>query len=245
MCFHSSQVKSVNALEQRFDVKLLNPSYRAIFDAPSYHLNGFSHPNMLVIPQERANTLVSGVWGLVPEHIAYDSIQNYHKESIRFGSGLNARSEKLFEHFIYKRSIYTRRCVIPVTGFYEPHQFNSKKYPYYIHRKDNNAFGLAGIYSLIDTTLTFSILTKKASLYFEDIHNVKKRQPVILNLQNEKKWLHTTLTKKDINTIVNSPNTDKELEAYTVSKDLFKPQIDSNISSITSPVIYPELARLF
>ena len=138
MCFHSSQVKSVNILEKRFGVNLLNENYRQIFNIPSYHLNGFSHPNMLVISQDKTENLVSGVWGLVPQHISYNSIQSYFKESVKFGAGLNAKSEKLFTYFMYKKSSLTQRCIIPVTGFFEPHEFNKTKYPFYNNFKFSN-----------------------------------------------------------------------------------------------------------
>jgi len=245
MCFHSSQVKSVNILEKRFGVNLLNENYRQIFNIPSYHLNGFSHPNMLVIPQDKTENLVSGVWGLVPQHISYNSIKSYFKESVKFGAGLNAKSEKLFIYFMYKKSSLTQRIIIPVTGFFEPHEFNKKKYPFYISRKDNDVFALAGIYTIIENILTFSILTKKASPFFESIHNIKKRQPVILDPEHEKKWLTPRLTQNDINTLIDNQYMDDELEAYAVSKDIFKPQVNSNIRNSLEYYTYPELTRLF
>ena len=245
MCYQTRQIRTVKDLELRFNVGLLNEEYRAIFNEPSFHINGFSHPNMLIIPQERETTLVSGVWGIAPSHLSAKGIQDYYKKSIKYGSGLNARSEKLFEHFIYKNSIQTKRCIIPVTGFYEPHEKNKKKYPYFIHRYDDDIFALAGIYTRIENIITFTILTKPASPYFEVIHNKRKRQPVILNENNEKQWLNINTSTQEILTIIATDYPVDQLESYTISRDLYNRTIDSNTEDIHKKVDYPELNSLF
>ena len=66
MCFHTSAFHKIKKVEKRFEVKLISEQLRPIFDHPNYHLNGFSHPNMLVIPQEKSDVLAPGVWGIVP-----------------------------------------------------------------------------------------------------------------------------------------------------------------------------------
>lgn len=241
MCYQTRLIRTVNELELRYNVGLANEKHRELFDRPQYHLNGFTHPNMLIIPQDKQEVLAPGIWGIVPDSKQPDQIKTYYKEAVKFGAGLNAQSEKLFNHFIYKNVALTQRCIIPLTGFFEPHTFQRKKYPFYIHRADDETISLAGIYSVIGTYITFSILTKKASPLFETIHNVKKRQPVILNLETEKTWLDNSLKIEDINEIVKQPYNDELLETYTVSKDIYNTKIDSNVSSITDKVIYSEL----
>jgi putative SOS response-associated peptidase YedK len=245
MCYQTRQIRTVKDLELRFDVGLINEAYRAQFDVPAYHLNGFAHPNMLVIPQEQPMALVPGVWGIVPSHVEPEGIKAYFKEAVKFGGGLNAQSEKLFSHFIYKQSVLRRRCIIPVTGFYEPHEQQKKKYPYYIHRADDAAFALAGLYSVIGTYITFTILTKKASPYFERIHNVRKRQPVILPQVHEADWVSADLRADDIRDIVTQAYPEEALESYPISRDLYSPKVDSNVETITNRVDYPELNTLF
>ncbi|OYX22957.1 MAG: DUF159 family protein [Flavobacteriales bacterium 32-35-8] len=245
MCFHTSQTKKVVELENRFKVDLYDDDARDAYDMPSYHLNGFAHPDMLIIPQEEPSILAIGRWGIAPSKTSPENLESYYKESVSFGGGLNAQSEKLFNHFIYKHSALVRRCIVPVTGFFEPHEYKSKKYPYYIHRADDLSLGLAGLYTLVGDHLTFTILTKNASPMFAEIHNKKNRQPVILKQEHEQDWLKDGLTDKDVRELVNMQFNDDELEAYTVSKDLFHPQVNSNVDTITSKVEYPELATLF
>jgi putative SOS response-associated peptidase YedK len=135
MCFHTSTTHKVNKLEEHFKVNLNSENLRPIFDKPNYHLNGFTHPNMLVIPQEKKDVLAPGVWGIVPSNKNSKEIKDYYKEAIKYGGGLNAQSEKLFQHYLYKESAMSRRCIIPVTGFFEPHEHNKKKYPFFIQGK--------------------------------------------------------------------------------------------------------------
>ncbi|WP_434035474.1 SOS response-associated peptidase [Formosa sp. 4Alg 33] len=173
MCFHTSQIKKVKTLEKTFKVNITDIALVDYFDKPRYHLNGFTHPNMLVIPQQKPEVLAPAVWGIVPENKTSDEIKPYYKEAVKFGSGLNARTEKAFQHFIYKDSIMEKRYIISVSGFFEPHEYKGKKYPYHFKNEDESTMALAGLYTVIDTFITFTILTKEASPLFAKIHNKK------------------------------------------------------------------------
>ncbi|WP_431107724.1 SOS response-associated peptidase [Winogradskyella poriferorum] len=241
MCFHTSTTHKVKKLEKHFKVNLVDPSMESYFDKPTYHHNGFSHPNMLVIPQERSDVLAPGIWGIVPKHKTKDEIKEYHKVSVRYGGGLNARSEKVFDHFIYKDTIMENRCIIPVSGFFEPHDHKGKKYPFYFKDKTDKPLALAGLYTVIDTYITFTILTKVASSLFSKIHNKKNRQPLILDEELTHNWLSTDLKESDIEDIIKYSFPEDELETYSVSQGLFSPKVDSNVKTILEEVDYLEL----
>ena len=242
MCYHISQTNIARQIERQYDVSLHDEKLREFFDRPTFHLNGFSHPKMLIIPQEETSVLTAAHWGIVPSKTQAHKLTEYYKQSIRFGGGLNAQSEKLFDHFIYKYSALSRRCLIPVTGFFEPHEHNKKKYPYYIHRANNESFTLAGIYTILDQVITFTVLTKAASPLFASIHNIRKRQPVILTKEFEQEWLKDSLTEIQVKELITPTYPENDLEAYTVSKDLFNPRIDSDTPTILDKVTYLELA---
>ncbi|MBL7473983.1 SOS response-associated peptidase [Robertkochia sediminum] len=246
MCYHTSQTKTTSQLESRFKVKR-NPSFDiGETDFTFYHRNGFAHEYMLMIPQEAPELLTPAMWGLMPTDRPGADHRQYYKESVKYGRGLNARSEKLFDHFIYKHSALTKRCLVPLNGFFEPHRHNGKNYPYFIGRSDRESFALAGIYNKSnDGYITLAILTKQASPYFADIHNVKQRQPVLLNPETEKQWLDPTCTPTDLKTLLGAAYPESELQAYTVSKDLYSRTKDSNTSHILDQVQYPELSSLF
>jgi putative SOS response-associated peptidase YedK len=200
---------------------------------------------MLVIPQERSDLIAPGVWGIVPNNKQPEDIKPYYKEAVQYGGGLNARSEKVFNHFIYRDSIMEKRCVIPVTGFFEPHDYKKKKYPYHIKSKNDDVLSLAGLYTVIGTNITFTILTKEASPLFERIHNLKKRQPVILQKGLEQDWLNPELNDNDVKELINNQFNDDELDSYTVSRDLFSIKVNTDVEDILNPVQYEALNTLF
>lgn len=241
MCFHTSTTDKVKKLEKHFKVEIVDPSMESYFDKPTYHHNGFSHPNMLVIPQERSDVLAPGIWGIVPNYKTKEDIKDYQKESVRYGGGLNARSEKAFDHFVYKEAIMDNRCIIPVSGFFEPHDHKGKKYPFYFKDKAGKPLALAGLYTVIDTYITFTILTKEASPLFAKIHNKKNRQPLILDEELTHNWLSVDLKKSDIEEIIKYNFAEGELETYPVSKDLFSPKVNSDTETILEKVVYPEI----
>ncbi len=238
MCFHTSQTKKVVELENRYNVSLSDDDARDAYDIPRYHINGFSHPDMLIIPQEEPSVLAPSLWGIVPGNKKPEQLSAYYKEAVKYGGGLNAQSEKLFDHFIYKHSALTRRCIVPVTGFFEPHEYKSKKYPFHIKQKDNEVLSLAGLYTLVGDVVTFTILTKKASPLFAKIHNKKNRQPIILQKEFEQDWLKDDLNQNGIKELINLNFNEEELNTYTVSRDLFQIKVNTDTESIIDEVKY-------
>lgn len=228
MCFHTSHTKKVKKVENRFNVDLIDEKYRATYDTPHFHNNGFEHLDSLIIPQQKATHLIPATWGIVPSNLKVAEVKDYYKSQLKYGSGLNARSEKLFDYWLYKKLALIKRCIIPVTGFFEPHEFEKKKYPIHIKRKDADIIGLAGIYTVVENVVTYTILTKAASPLFSKIHNKKLRQPILLSKDIEADWLRTDLQQKDVELLLAENYNDTDIEAYAVSKDLFNSRVDSN-----------------
>jgi len=211
MCFHTSTTNKVKKLEEHFEVSLSDPSLKDYFDKPTYHHNGCSHPNLLVIPQEKSDTLAPGVWGIVPSN----------KTKVR----------KSVSTFFYHDSIMEMRCIIPVSGFFEPHEHKGKKYPFHFKDKANQPLALAGLYTVIETFITFTILTKEASPLFAKVHNKKNRQPIILDIENTHNWLSVDLNKSDIKNVLKYRYPDQKLDTYPVSKDLFSSKMNSDVKT--------------
>jgi putative SOS response-associated peptidase YedK len=232
MCFHTSHTQKVKKVENRFKVQLIDDALRETYDTPHFHNNGFEHLNSLIIPQQKATHLIPATWGIVPPTKKVSDIKEYYKQQLKYGSGLNARSEKLFDYWLYEKSAFTKRCIIPVSGFFEPHEYNKQKYPIHIKQKSNDLIGLAGIYTVVENIVTYTILTKNASPLFAKIHNKKLRQPILLNQDLENEWLNNSLSENDVKKLLNIPFDDAKIEAYAVSKDLFNSRIDSNNAMI-------------
>ena len=71
-------------------------------------------------------------------------------------------------------------------GFFEWQEYEGKNYPYYIRLKNQEPFAMAGLWDTwkdsktAEVLQTYSVITVKANPLMEQIHNKKKRMPVIL-----------------------------------------------------------------
>ena len=127
--------------------------------------------------------LVSMRWWLTPF---------WSKEVSTRYSMFNAKSETAAKSPAFREPFKKRRCVVPVSGFYEWVRENNTKLPYYITPHDAPGMLLAGLWDRwnnpeTDETLeSFTILTAAAAPGMEFVH---KRQPVILNMADAHRWM--------------------------------------------------------
>lgn len=184
MCFHSKQSKSATEVQNRFKAVVENPIE---FKAQN-HINGFDFPESPVILDEKPNIITHLNWGLIPSWSKDEMIRKYT---------LNAKIETLEDKPSFKNSI-NKRCLVIADGFYEWQWLDAKgknKVKYEIGLENEELFAFAGLYSewINDNTgeirKTYTIVTTEANLLMTEIHNVKKRMPVILKPEDEQKWL--------------------------------------------------------
>jgi len=249
MCYSTHQGKPLTELEKHFEAIAKLPEEMNPDDLVYHHANGFAHPPLCVLPQENPKYLAPLMWGLIPYWESGKDYKAYYKKTIKYGSGLNAKSEKLFSSTMYQDNALHRRCIVPVSGFFEPHttpvKVNGKafKAPFFFERKDKEIIKLAGIYGFTkDGYATFTILTKAATPLFSKIHNGKNRRPVILQDKAIDSWLDKSLQQADIENIIANDTADENINAYPISKDLYNPKIDSNRADITARVDYEQIA---
>lgn len=178
MCFYISTQIKISELKKEFDADFPE----ADRFQPQEKVNGFAHPEIPVVCNTQPQLISLGQWGLVPGW-ANDTSHQKHT--------LNARIETLSETPSFQDAIQNR-CIIPVRGFYEWQWLDSQgqyKQPYFIALKDSALSGLAGIYSIYNQQLTLSIITTTANPLMAEIHNIKKRMPVILDSTSRQAWL--------------------------------------------------------
>jgi putative SOS response-associated peptidase YedK len=251
MCYNTRQSRKKAELEKWLKVEAVIKDSQPELELIYYNASGWTHPVMWMVPQEHPNKLLPSMWGLMPSRQKQADYHDYFKNPKTFG-GLNAKSEKLFDHFIYRYSWEKRRCIIPIDGFFEPHNTKVKvkgrdfKVPFYFHRKDGDPLYLGGIYTqTVDERWTFAVLTKPATPMFAKVHNDKKRRPVLIAEQNIDAWLHNGNTESDVQELIDDDLWEGELEAYPVTKDLYSRKVDSNYPEINEKVSYPEVSITF
>ena len=126
---------------------------------------------------------------------------------------INARSETIWEKPSFRYLIKNKRCVIPVSGFFEWKRNGSTKRPFVI-RVDSDPFMLlGGIYQISkEGELQHCIVTTQSNSRMSKIHN---RQPVILDLDETKTWIDSE-DQEEIDSLMQAcPNS--WLEIYPVS----------------------------
>lgn len=205
MCFSYAVNFSAQSLQSKLDLVdagTLDPSnpfahvtfldqqnWDASIPKPGYFFSGFDQPQLPVLvgdTSERGNgqtsvSLKPMQWGLIPSWV-----KSTDKARELFAYGLNARAETIEEKPMFRDAWKQSTCLIPASGFFEWKEVNKKKYPHYIQMKDASVMLMAGIFSQWmdpetgELLETFAIVTTEANALMQEIHNVKKRMPVIL-----------------------------------------------------------------
>ncbi|MBT5956142.1 MAG: SOS response-associated peptidase [Candidatus Marinimicrobia bacterium] len=189
MCFNISIVSSIDAIEQQF-----NAEFHIDFSFESKkHISAFTNPKIPVITSKDPNMIQPFYWGLIPHWVK--DVQK--ADSIRRMT-YNAKSETVHKKPSFRDSIKNKKCLIIADGFYEWQSTSSGKICHYIQSTNDDIFAFAGIWSewvnqttgeLLHST---SILTQPANTMMAEIHNIKKRQPVILEGNRQYEWLKSS-----------------------------------------------------
>ena len=207
-----------------------------------YQVSGFVHPRVIVYENINPFQPVPSIWGLIPE---------WAKEPEKiWNSTLNARGETIFEKAAFRKSAGSKRCLIPIEGFYDHHDFKGKKYPFYITSKEKEPIYLAGLWNeWIDKNTgeilnTYTIITTRANPFMAKIHNKPKfsndpRMPVILPENIREEWLKP-LSRKEIQELATFVYPDSKLIAWTVPK-LSGKNSPGNVPDANKKVEYEEL----
>lgn len=251
MCFH----KSSNYTKEDLDVyyQSLQKQYGALADEEwekqwdseaHFHETGFDFQNSPVITKDGYGYLT---WGLIPWFT-----KSMDEAISKRATTLNCISEEMFEKNSFRDAVKEgRRCLVPATGFFEPHWNDKKgkdKSAYYIHLKEQKIFSFAGLWSTWKDKSdgdkeyhTYTILTTKANPKMEEWHNSKKikgeepRMPVIIPREYEADWLNPNLTREDVLALCQPYDGDK-MEGYLVNKAVVNTKVNTNFPEILNRV---------
>ena len=120
-------------------------------------------------------------WGLVP---------SWSKDPTVGSKMINARSETITEKPSFRQSVPGRRCIIPMSGFYEWDRTDSRrKVPYFVTREDARLMLVAGIWTpspALDGRHTFSLITRES---VDDLSHIHSRSPVELHAEDALEWM--------------------------------------------------------
>jgi putative SOS response-associated peptidase YedK len=208
---------------------------------------GFDYGNHAVLkPNAEKNDfdIVQMEWGFIPAWLknreeVYRMRRGGHNESTgKFDPPiltLNAIGEEILQKPTYKKSAKEKRCLILSSGFFEWRHIypiskrtgqplkTPVKYPYYIHLPKQEYFFMAGIWNewtdknTSEYVESSAIVTTKANELMEQVHNIKKRMPTILNEDLAWEWMFGDLDEDRITELATTQFPYKEMYAYSIS----------------------------
>jgi len=197
MCYNlkfllEQALKRANYYQEETDIEYIRKELEQFEEL--YQVSGFSHPEIIIYTNETPYHPELFIWGLIPHWV-----KNENDAKSIWNKTLNARGETIFEKPSFRDAAKHKRCLIPVTGFYEHHYYKGKAYPFYISNKEDKPLTLAGLWSewtnkeTGEIVKSCSIVTTKANPMMVKIHNNPKlaesRMPVILPEAFEDEWL--------------------------------------------------------
>jgi putative SOS response-associated peptidase YedK len=168
---------------------------------------------------ENGRELATLSWGMIAPW------SKDRSEAIRSQSqAINARSESVHEKPTFRSAFKSRRCLIPVSGYYEwateLGKYESKQ-PFFIHSElEGKSLAFAGIYDRwIDPSgeifESASIITRPSVDFLATIHN---RMPTFLPVDRWDAWLNPNLNEvEEIRELMELSDPAAGLRAHPVS----------------------------
>jgi len=139
----------------------------------------------VIVVRDGARRIEPFRWGLIP------SWANSVQAASRFAL-INARGEEITEKRTYAEPIERRRCVVPLSGFYEWRREGKTKRPFAIRLREQPIMPVAGVWECwqpageLAPIHSFSIVTTAANGFMAVIHD---RMPAILARWDIERWL--------------------------------------------------------
>lgn len=137
-----------------------------------------------VVEQDGKRDLVPMRWGLVPSW--------WKKKAKETPATFNARAERVAEKPMFKTAFQQRRCLIPISGYYEWQATPTGKQPYYFSTENGSALTAAGLWDEwkdIETgerLKSCTMIITEANDFVAKIHD---RMPALLTPYQFDAWL--------------------------------------------------------
>ncbi|GAB0475101.1 SOS response-associated peptidase [Alistipes indistinctus] len=254
MCFNNSQSKKAEQIARKYGRKTdVIEAWREIVEERrrngekiydltdgAYNIPAMLSPYSAIVTADPE--LRPMRWGLIP----YNTKDWTEVE--RKGKGgwfKNAKAEKVFDTWPYKLVIEHKRCVIPSTGYFEPHYNpDGSKVPYYARVQGDEVFSIGGLWSnwtnpdTGESVESYTMITIGANELMSEVHNGGNnpyRMPFIVAEGDVQRWLDPDLPAPEIERLFRKFPAER-MEAYEVPKAMWSPRNMMN-KRITERVI--------
>ena len=150
-------------------------------------------------------------WGLVP---------SWAKDPSIGARMINARAESVVEKPAFRSAFRRRRCLVPMSGFYEWKKEGARKVPYFVHLLNSEVFAAAGLHESwpgkdgAEPIESFTIITTDANEMMRQLYD---RMPVIVAEANYEAWIDPANDDTDALKKMLVPYPAEEMRAYPIS----------------------------
>ena len=195
MCGRFTSLTPPAELAQLFETE--TPSDEVADFQPNHNVAPTTKVLAVAVDREGRRRLGRFQWGLVP---------SWAKDPSGSARLVNARSETVFEKPSFRHLVPSRRCIVPMDGFYEwrtvydaPRPTKAPKEPVYVTRRDGRPLAVAGLWSSwrsdVDSPWlhTCCVLTTEANELIAPVHD---RMPVILDERDWSTWLEPSISDR-------------------------------------------------
>lgn len=229
MCYDISFTIDFKEIKSYFPDLVLDGDIELNYDA-TIHIMGHSHglhPIVYVNRDDMQLHCRPMEWGCIPFYVKDE--KQFIKQRATM---LNARSERILgDDKSYWFKIRNRRCLIPLSGFFEHRAIKGwkKKVPYYITLKEQPMFFVPGLYSVAELPdkdtgemikrWTFTLITRNANEVMSHIHNDGEnngRMPLLLPFDMAEDFLQDNLSPDRYKEILNFEMPSEELRYHPV-----------------------------
>lgn len=211
MCGRFSLTQPKEKLEKRFNSIFYIDDIEKYHPIPNYNVAP-THMIPIITGNDHLHFQLSR-WGLIP----------HWSKDVRIGAKMiNARRETLLEKPAFMNLLKSKRCIIPMDGFYEWKKNGNIKVPFRIKISNQEIFSVAGLWDTWhcpdnnEIINSCTIITLPANEFMSPMH---ERMPAILMKENENLWLDEEAQPSEaLNMVV--PYSSDLMECYQVSSKI-------------------------
>jgi putative SOS response-associated peptidase YedK len=151
---------------------------------PSYNVCPTDPIDVILPAEEGSHGFARARWGLVPYW--------WSKPLKQLPATFNARSDGVATKPMFREAFKKRRCVVPMSGFYEWRQMEDGKQPFFISSADGGVLSCAGLWDnwkdreTGETVRPATLIVTEANPFMSQIHD---RMPVFLSADKLGRWL--------------------------------------------------------
>jgi putative SOS response-associated peptidase YedK len=218
MCGRYAATAAPDELVEAYEVVLdaTGQPSRSVLKSPQQPPPG--QPDHNVAPSKQAPVVLTRTAKDLPgadpvrqlRHLTWGLVPSWAKDPGVGARMINARVESVLTKPAFARAAGRRRCLVPVTGWYEwqasplatDARGGPRKQPFFVRRADDTPLALAGLYEFwkapdapaddpLSWVVSFAVVTGAAEPGLDRIHD---RQPVVLEPAAWADWLDPALT---------------------------------------------------